>query len=289
MSVIDTIRRPEYTGENRCTPCTVLNVGIVAVVGLLAGLLTPILGVVIVAVGFALVALRGYVVPYTPTFAPKIAARLPITFDHGGPGVGGPGGAGGVGGSDTDADPMNGLDDAGASGDAGAPDGEAVTRALIEGGVLTGSEELHLDPGFEDDWLARIRDLRESDGETLAERVAEAAQYTDEARARGDAIQLDGPNGVTLRRPVAILDTATVEALAEFGIDREFWQPATRPLRLFLSECPDCGGSLTETTQAECCGGAGSVYGSLEDDVLACADCGAVVYRFGGDAEPSGG
>jgi hypothetical protein len=288
MSVIDAIRRPEYTGENRCPPCTVVNVAIVAVVGLLVGVFFWPLGIAVIAVGLALVALRGYVVPYTPEFAPVLAARLPIDFAHG-VGAGAGGGAGVDDGSGADVDPMNGLDHAGAEGAEGAPDGEEVTRTLFEAGVLTGGEQLHLDPDFEDDWLARVRELRDLEGAALAERVAAVAQFTDEATDVGGAVRLDGPGGVTLRRPVAVVDTATVEALREVGVDRRYWQPATRPLRLFLSECPSCGGELIETTQSECCGGAGSVYGSIENEVLACADCDAMVYRFGGDAEPSEG
>ncbi len=283
MGVFDTLRRPEYTGENRCRPCTVVNVAIVGAVGLLVGVVSPPLAAVVVAVGLGLVALRGYVVPYTPEFAPVIADRLPVAFDHDGVVADGAGGA----------DPQTTLADAEAAGSesdpesTGPPTGEAVQRALFEAGVLTGTDQLHLDPGFEDDWLARIRDLRRASETGLADRVADAAGFTDEAAVVDDDVQVGGPTGTTLRRPAAVTDTATVESLDAFGVDARYWQPATRPLRLFLPECPVCGGEIVETTQSECCGGAGSVYGSIEDDVLACADCDALVYRFGGDAEAS--
>ena len=35
MDVLDTFRQPEYTGDNRCIPCTVVNVAIAAVLAAL--------------------------------------------------------------------------------------------------------------------------------------------------------------------------------------------------------------------------------------------------------------
>jgi hypothetical protein len=266
MSLVETVRRPEYTGQNRCRPCTVVNVAFVALVGLAVGVFSVPAALVWVTVGLAAVALRGYVVPYTPQFAPHVAARLPIAFGH----------------EDHEPDPhaslADGADDATA--DAPESDGEAVTAALFEAGVLVGETELRLAPAFESAWLDAVEELRAADDETLAARVADAAGFTDRATVVDGDVRVGGPAGTTLARPAAITDTATVEALADAGVPPQFWQPATRPLRLFLPECPVCAGTLQETTHAECCGGAGSVYGSLEDDVLACVDCGAVVHRF---------
>ena len=78
---LDRLRRPEYTGENRCLPCTVVNVGIAAVLAVAVG------GVVVVELGaFVFVAaltaiwLRGYLVPGTPEltkrYLPERVLRL---------------------------------------------------------------------------------------------------------------------------------------------------------------------------------------------------------------------
>jgi hypothetical protein len=68
------IRAPQYTGPNRCWPCTVLNVGIVLLGG---AVLTTVAGVMAalpaVVVGLTAVWLRGYLVPGTP----RLGRRLP--------------------------------------------------------------------------------------------------------------------------------------------------------------------------------------------------------------------
>lgn len=65
--VFDRVRQPEYTGENRCLPCTALN-GVLALV-LAAGLgvvVHPWLAVPTLVVAGGAIYLRGYLVPKTP-------------------------------------------------------------------------------------------------------------------------------------------------------------------------------------------------------------------------------
>lgn len=65
-SVLDRLRQPEHTGENRCVPCTAVNV----VLALAGSLLVSVLWVPAAAVAFvaalAVIWLRGYLVPGTP-------------------------------------------------------------------------------------------------------------------------------------------------------------------------------------------------------------------------------
>ncbi|AHF98815.1 hypothetical protein HALLA_08015 [Halostagnicola larsenii XH-48] len=72
---IDRLRQPAYTGENRCTPCTILNVVIAAVLVAVAVGVTvsntglaaaTVVGTVLAAVSGATIYLRGYLVPGTP-------------------------------------------------------------------------------------------------------------------------------------------------------------------------------------------------------------------------------
>jgi hypothetical protein len=65
--VLTEARQPEYTGENRCVPCTATNVAIAAVlaIGLAFILVTPI-GVVAFLASLVVIYLRGYLVPGTP-------------------------------------------------------------------------------------------------------------------------------------------------------------------------------------------------------------------------------
>lgn len=75
------LRRPEYTGANRCLPCTVLNVGIATVVAVAVSVLVGIkVGALLLAASLATIWLRGYLVPGTPEltkrYLPERALRL---------------------------------------------------------------------------------------------------------------------------------------------------------------------------------------------------------------------
>jgi len=97
---------------------------------------------------------------------------------------------------------------------------------------------------------------------------------------------LAGGRDVRLSRAVAIAETAAVEALADRGVSEAVRAAAARPLRTFVRTCPTCGGDVSETTLRNCCGGPGSLYGTPERPVLACADCEAVVFEFDRTPDP---
>jgi hypothetical protein len=63
---LERLEQPEYTGENRCFPCTVVNLLIAAVLAALVGRRNRELGIVTFLGAAALVSLRGYLVPGTP-------------------------------------------------------------------------------------------------------------------------------------------------------------------------------------------------------------------------------
>ncbi|WP_436346264.1 hypothetical protein [Natronorubrum sp. FCH18a] len=65
------LKQPEYTGENRCEPCTILNLAIAAVVGSLVARKTKLGGLAAVGVSIGLIYLRGYLVPGTPTLTKR--------------------------------------------------------------------------------------------------------------------------------------------------------------------------------------------------------------------------
>lgn len=92
-SPVELLRRPEHTGERRCWPCTVANAVIVAVLAVAVARRRRLAALPVLLVGAALIHLRGYVVPGTPRFAPRLVAALPLPydpFDHEVPGRGPP-------------------------------------------------------------------------------------------------------------------------------------------------------------------------------------------------------
>ncbi len=64
--VLTALRRPEYTGENRCLPCTAGNLVLAAALAAVAAFVSLPLGVAVVVGSLATIYLRGYLVPGTP-------------------------------------------------------------------------------------------------------------------------------------------------------------------------------------------------------------------------------
>ncbi|AUX08619.1 hypothetical protein AArcSl_0981 [Halalkaliarchaeum desulfuricum] len=238
-----------------------LNTILIGIVTVAVAVVWPLAALAVLLGGLLLVYLRGYVVPYTPQFAPWLVERLPIDvgFSHGY-------------GTDPDSDSL--ADDL----DSPAPD--AVLEELFRAGVLEGDDELHLSEPFETDWEDRMEELAAASESELLERAGEAARGDIEAQSHNGRILLAGDRDVWLSRPVAIAETAAVETLAERGIDPDVRTAAARPLRLFLDRCPDCGGPAAETTISRCCGGPGSTQRRPGREVLACESCEAVLFDF---------
>jgi hypothetical protein len=66
IDVVDTYRQPEYTGENRCEPCTVLNLVIAMMLSSVVARKSKFGGAVVFGISVGLIYLRGYFVPGTP-------------------------------------------------------------------------------------------------------------------------------------------------------------------------------------------------------------------------------
>jgi len=69
---IDRLRRPQYTGDNRCIPCTIVNLLIAALVAVALGVAwLPVAGAVAFVLSVLAIYLRGYLVPGTPTLTKR--------------------------------------------------------------------------------------------------------------------------------------------------------------------------------------------------------------------------
>jgi hypothetical protein len=79
-SLLGRLRQPEYTGDNRCLPCTVVNLGIAAVLAGAVALLSLPAAAAVFALSVLTIALRGYLVPGTPEltkrYLPERVLRL---------------------------------------------------------------------------------------------------------------------------------------------------------------------------------------------------------------------
>lgn len=268
MDRLDALRPLAHTGDDRCRPCTVVNVAIVAIAALLLGRRRRGAGLAVAAVGLLVVWLRGYVVPFTPRFAPALVAASPVPdewFGH--ERAPAPG-------------PTEGLGD--------DVDGEELLKRLVEAGVLTADgEAVDLAPDFAAAWEAEMERLAALSTEALADATFDVARAADASVVDGTRREWivlgDGSGDVDaqtwLSRPVAVAETAAATTLAGWLSDPTIRRAAAGPLRVFLSECPDCGTALVESSTMACCGGT-TTPREEPDDVLACPDCDARLHTF---------
>ncbi len=268
MLDLSRLRRPEYTGANRCRACTAVNATIllVAVAAVGVGLSRPLLAAAVGAVGTAAILLRGYVVPFTPRFAPALVDPLPgELFDHTGP-------------ADSDALADLEADDA---------DPETVLRALADAGIVSvDADRVAVDAGFETAWRDRMDDLAADSDDRLAAAARDASPAVSSARIErtgSDAfLVVTGTDGSVgwLHRPVAIAEVAGVAALSDTDLPPEFREVAADALCAFLETCPACGDDLVEGRLDDCCGHALGEPGSEPPAGLACEACGVAFHRF---------
>jgi hypothetical protein len=272
---LSTLKQPEYTGENRCLPCTVLNVaiaaaGAAALGAVLAGA-TP-LGM-LVAIGTftsatSVIYLRGYLVPGTPTLTRRyLPDRALAWFDKA---------------------PVAGPRIEAAGDDASSVDPDALFRRISIVQEAPDGDDLALDPAFEAEWIDAVDEFAGTTG-ALREQVATAAGLE--------------PKGLEFERHPGSFDAYCGETLVarweskaacQADVAAQAIMPLFDPewghrsygarsellgaLRLFLEICPTCRGhvSLSHEVVSSCC--------SSRDVVAAtCEGCKARVFEVGID------
>ncbi|SDY70030.1 hypothetical protein [Halopenitus persicus] len=248
------LRRPEYTGENRCIPCTVLNLAIAVALSIGAGYaalafeLPPIgVGAATLALAVVVIYLRGYLIPGTPTITKRYFPDRVLAWFEKTP-------------ADVDREGVRN----------GGIDREEVNpeALLLEIGIVVddpSNEDLVLDPEFERAWERTIRDhWRE-------ERAAKRSLGTF-VDADPNEIEFDAHSGSFLAwadeaylaswpsRAACVADTAAATELPKWDADWGRRSLALRAeilgaLRLFLEQCPACGGAvvLSQDVVESCC------------------------------------
>lgn len=280
LELTDGMRQPEYVGEDRCLPCTVVNLGIAAIVAVSTSVLLASLGASTgghVAAGGAvfgasvvIVYLRGYLVPGTPTLTKRyLPLRVLRLFGKA---------------------PRPDRDDA------GDVDVEAV---LFDAGVLEecpDSDDLCLTSRFESDWRDRIDAFAANEPgiERVIERLIDGDEFDGSVdgaeiavETRGDAYValLDGARIAQWESKAAYLSDAAAAAVLQDqylgwqGLGFRDRTEVAGALRLWLERCPSCGGrvAMGRETVSSCC---------RERQVLAstCDSCGSRLFEA--DIEP---
>ncbi len=260
-------KRPEYVGENRCVPCTAVNLAIAAVITVLIGLgITRVSGLTVgvgVAAAVALVFLvaiylRGYLLPGTPELTKRYLPQWILAW---------------FGKTATDHVEIEADDEF---------DPEA---ALVEIGVLEECRDrpdLCMTDEFRDAWNQAIADVDETaDRDRLLSVMnVESGEVTlhnfgDAFRARLDGVMV----GSWESEPAYLADLAGAALLEERHPDWENLAVLERSrlirgLRLFIDRCPGCGGSpeFGMGTVESCCS-------AQEVAAVTCQDCGARLFE----------
>ncbi|WP_049924195.1 hypothetical protein [Halopiger djelfimassiliensis] len=265
IDIVDELQQPEYTGENRCVPCTVLNLVIAAVLGSVIARKSKLGGVLAVGLSVALIYLRGYLVPGTPTLTKRYLPPEVLRWFGKEPE---PDVASGLGAVDSSADASAGLssaddapepvtvdeptatdghgtatDDAAASADtepdpnAGSVDAIDLEAYFLEHDVLEPCEEsddLCLTESFETAWLEEIDPLAESGVDAAAAIDAfgfDADPESFDIGARDDVRVLRSDSAVAGRWPsraALVADVAASRTLAEWVDDWDTYDPEAK-------------------------------------------------------------
>lgn len=303
------LRNPRYTGENRCVPCTLVNLVIAVVLAVGVAIVSTAWALVVLVAAVATIAVRGYLVPGTPALTKRyLPDRVLVLFDKAPERA-----TVGFDGTDVaataerNAVPQEGPD---------APESTEpvfdAARALVDGGVLVDdpvTDDLVVDASFREAWERRSREL--------ADRGSNTGQYVDtdrdgnadrdgntDRRALARFLDID-PDSVSLvdrgyayvasidgepagrweSRPAFVADLAASDVLTERWADWTTLPTAHRSellgsLRLFVETCPTCDGTVTldSTVVESCC---------RQYDVLAatCGDCGTRLFEADVDPE----
>ncbi len=246
------LRRPEYTGSNRCLPCTALNLLLTGVIGALLGLRSSAAAVLFVLLALGSIAVRGYLIPGTPTLTKRyLPERVLAWFGKQPESVDGP-----------------------------AVD---VIGSLTDAGVLeTGGADLSLTPEFESALGNGVLALNSD----RAVRTV-TASFLD---VDSEAITIDGHEPWTVRvdstvvgrwesRSAFLTDLAADQLLAARATDWDGLDGATRgrilsAVRACLGCCPVCAGTVSlDTTVVETC------CRDIEVVTTVCQDCGARLFE----------
>lgn len=252
------LRKPEYTGDDRCYPCTVVNLVISAVLSVVFGASVSLAAPTVYAVAAGLVFfggalasvwLRGYLVPGTPTLTKRyLPERVLSLFGK-------------------------------APGERAAELSETeVEEVLTRAGALRFSEkadDLVLTEDFEIEWEDAIREV---DGNPDADDVLAEIGFdpSDDSVERHDGAVAVRDRAGLVRWPSEValrVDLAGARVLADRLPGWSEYRPAVRAtvlrgLRIFLKECPEEGRvEMSREAVESCC----SVHRVV---VLSCSETG---------------
>lgn len=270
-NIVEELRQPEYTGENRCEACTVANITIAGVIGVILSRKSKFVGVVAVGISLSLIYLRGYLIPGTPTLTKRYMPAPILRLFGKEPGADVRSGLA----------PNGGIESNDSSGDVSelaTEDSEtehedlaslSPEEYLLSVGVLEecdDDDDLCIEETFESEWTEAMTSL--NTGSFSAEDAAiamgldtENHKFTVRENERGHQLKRDQQViGQWPSRAALIADIGASRVLESWDTHWTEYEPTEKGellngLRLFLNTCPTMGGEIviSEETVESCC------------------------------------
>lgn len=273
LTFVKRFRQREYTGENRCIPCTVINVflavGVAIGVSVFAAIVGPPLvataiGAAVVIFSLTIIYVRGYLVPGTPSltarYLPDVISRK-YGPEHSSVG-------------EPEAEASLAEQGTGIGVDAEA---ELISAGALE--TCAERDDLCLTDSFRTAWRERI-DTGVDHHRFLNTLQINGDEVTINQQGGGFRVFVDGDYVGTWESKAAYnADVASAEVLAGQLSRWEELPTVERSkllsaLRLFIERCPSCGGVVelgTETVES-CCT-------SRKVSAVSCNNCGARLFE----------
>ncbi|AFZ72729.1 hypothetical protein [Natronobacterium gregoryi] len=263
-SVLERLRQPEYTGENRCIPCTAVNVVIAVVLAIAVAVVSLPAAPIVFGLSLAAIYVRGYLVPGTPTLTKRYFPDwLLAKFDK----------APATRGTALENDADAAVPDEPGSDDDLIPDRVDPERQFLEHGVVAPCEEVAGADGPDDDlcltaavrqdWQAELEAIRDGDRRRQVATFLEIDPAALDFECSGEQAiaRVDGRQAAFWESEAALLaDLAAAEVLANRlpnwdRLSLENRSQLASGLRTFVESCPGCGGSISldEETVESCC------------------------------------
>lgn len=287
-SMLETLHQLEYTGENRCEACTVVNAIIAVVLSAIVARKSKFAAAVTIGISAVLIYLRGYLVPGTPTltkrYLPPSLLRLfgkelePTTYSGFGPVESEPeespvtpqsrvstqNNAASADAAATDDDGTKTEEPTSADADPITPEVFFLKNNIVESCAEV--DDLCLTESFETKWYEEI-DCVNADALEAGDAAVAVGLTDDEADFeidhQGDARVLRRYNRRIGQWPsqAALVADVTAARVLESWVEKWASIPVAQKgallngLRLFLETCPTTGGEVTmgEETVESCC------------------------------------
>ena len=259
--IIDRLRQPEYTGVNRCVPCTVVNLVIALILSRLIAVRSALAGVCSFVAFIGAISLRGYLIPGTPTLTKRyfpaqihqLIGKHPIAEPPG----------------RADVNPEQILREAN------------VLDSCEETDDVCLSDEFSLALSQNIGSMDGIKPDQDSFGELLGvnnNQLSTSLIEEDETEAYVVTME-EGPIIPWESQTAFLVDFAAARELRTRYSEWENLPPATRNIvcrgiRAFIDTCPLCGGTVCpdEEIVESCCS-------SIEVIIINCHDCGVKILE----------